>query len=218
MKKIKYVSNVIMFVSIIGSLCTALFVRASYSIAEINLTDYCVTSVLHENEMYNFLERNSISKFQDIVNQSDLVALVSYYGDCEVYKSNVKYYVKVDKIIKSNEDYSSRELTFWEYCVPNPEEKTLFTMYGSVPLIEGKKYLLLLNEQKNNSNSNAKTYYLTSESSFGKYVMDAKPYINEGIEIPSNELGFVSIIAENDNVVNMYNTFYDEAIALASNP
>lgn len=212
MNKMRIIVNLASVIMFLLAIITALVVRFTYKDSSSQYDKYKLFSECSLESFENILDEYNIDNFEDIYNSASLAVIVNFSGEREVYKENVSYIVEAETILKGNIN-ENEKLKILEYTVFDVYSNTVSCLYGNVPFITNSKYLLLLNEQEQHGTQSEKTYYITTQSPLGKYLINGKAIIvdNNQFNCELKEYDNVAFIAKNKEVKERYIEFYDQA-------
>ena len=197
----------------------AVVVRFSYQqITPEQIRSYSLSSV----SLTSLMEDQEITGFQDCADEADVILIgtcfgVSAYTDEALYSK-----IQVETVLKGEE--VPEEITLIDQIYLNPDNQSLLTWYGRLPLREGERCLFLLSKAsfdpaRSFSEEMQSPYFPVYGSAFGcflltgerqDFVIPRQPEMTL-LTLPPNS----QVLTESEEELDFYNQIREEALLFA---
>ena len=211
---------VITFSSVL-CLCVLLAVVVRFSYRQISLEQIRSYS-LSSTSLTSLIQDHEITGFQDCADEADVILIgtclgVSAYTDEALYSK-----IQVETVLKGEE--VPEEITLIDQIYLNPDNQSLLTWYGRLPLREGERCLFLLSKAsfdpaRSLPQEMQSPYYPVYGSTFGcfllngdrqNFVIPRQPKITL-LTLPQNS----QVLTESEEELDLYNQIREEALLFA---
>ncbi len=211
MQKIYRIISGALLVLVILAILFAVIVRLSFRDHREQLPDYLLCTNCTDEDLDFFMQQQDISSFSEVCQRAEDIVVATYHGSCEIFTSGIQYTLSVDDVL-SGDVKPEDEIQILSFDVVDNKNCNITTLYGNVPFLEGETYLLFLNEKEQFTAGAETVYYITTESPFGKYLLDGTiAFGNESYGALSTYQG-VSFVTDSVKVQRFFETFYHEAM------
>lgn len=211
---------VIIFSSVLG-LCVlfAVVVRFSYrQITPEQIRSYSLSSV----SLTSLMEDQEITGFQDCADEADVILIgtclgISAYTDEALYSK-----IQVETVLKGEE--VPEEITLIDQIYLNPDNQSLLTWYGRLPLREGERCLFLLSKAsfdpaRSLPEEMQSPFFPVYGSAFGCFLLSGE---RQDFVIPRQpEMTLLTlppnsqVLTESEEELDFYNQIREEALLFA---